>query len=134
MIKIFGLFILLGLFSSFCGKSDPSSAPSSAPSSTASKYGEKIVFSQNTPVKFEDFTLTYTGERRTNDDKFPRGFVYHDFKIQNQQEEKTVSWSSGTGDIAPASFQIGGKNYELELGLSDKLGKLAENELVVWKK
>ena len=124
MIKFFGLFILLGLFSGFCGKAGNSSA----------NFGEKIKFSPNAPIKFEDFDLTYTGERRVSSDKFPRGFLYHDFKIKTASEEQTISWTSGTGDIAPVSFQIGGKKYELELSRSDKLGKLADNELVVWKK
>ncbi len=124
MIKFFGLFILLGLFSGFCGKN----------SELAAKYGEKVKYLQNTPIKFDDFTLVYTGERRVSSDKFPNGFLYRDFKAKTEKDEKTVSWSSGTGDIAPNAFEIGGKNYELELKISDKLGKLAENELVVWKK
>lgn len=97
-------------------------------------YGEKITFWQNQPIKFTDFNLTYTGERRVSSDKFPNGFLYQDFKAKTEKDEKTISWSSGTGDIAPIVFEIGGKNYELELRISDKLGKLAENELVVWKK
>lgn len=76
----------------------------------------------------------YIGEHRVSNDKFPNGFLYQDFKAKTINEEKTISWSSGTGDIAPTVFEIGGKNYELELRISDKLGKLAENELVVWKK
>ncbi len=124
MIKFFGLIICLGIFSSLCGKNSESSA----------KFGEKVKFAQNAPVKLEDFTLVYVGERRTSSDIFPRGFFYHDFKIQTQSEEKTVSWTSGTGDIAPTIFEIDGKNYALELKISDKLGKLAENEFVIWKK
>jgi len=124
MIKFIGLFILLGLFSAFCGKS----------SATATKFGEKVEFSQNAPLEFEGLTFVYTGERRVSSDKFPNGFLYQDFKARTEKDEKTVSWSSGTGDIAPTAFEIGGKNYELELKISDKLGKLAENELVIWKK
>jgi hypothetical protein len=123
MIKFFGLFILLGIFSGFCGKSD-----------AAAKYGEKVKFSQNAPVKFEDFTLSYIGERRVSSENYPRGFLYHDFKINTESEEQTVSWSSGTGDIAPAAFQIGGKKYELELKISELLGNLAGDELVIRKK
>lgn len=140
MIKFFGLFILLGLFSGFCGKADNSenSEPKTPDSRTGDSsfrfYGEKIRFWQNQPVKFQDFSLTYIGERKTSSEQYPRGFLYHDFKVEGKNEEKTVSWSSGTGDIAPTVFEIGGKNYELELKISDKLGKLAENELVVWKK
>lgn len=124
MIKFFGLFILLGLFSSFCGKT----------SETAAKFGEKVKFSKDAPIKFEDFTLVYIGERRVSSEQFPRGFLYYDFKVKVENEEKAVSWTSGTGDIAPTNFEIGGKNYQLELSISDKLGKLAENELVIWKK
>ena len=124
MIKFVGLFILLGLFSAFCGKNFEASAA----------FGEKVKYSQNVPLKFEDFTLVYTGERRVSSDKFPNGFLYQDFKAGTEKDEKTISWSSGTGDIAPTGFEIGGKNYELELKNSDKLGKLADGELVIWKK
>lgn len=124
MIKLVGLFILLGLFSAFCGKN----------SEIGAKFGEKVKYSQNAALEFKDFTFVYTGERRIASDKFPNGFLYHDFKAKTERDEKTVSWSSGTGDIAPTAFEIGGKTYELELKISDKLGKLAENELVIWKK
>ena len=130
MIKFFGFFIFLGLFSGFCGGSKENRTGDSS----QRVYGEKIKFRQNQPVKFADFSLIYTGERRVDSDKFPRGFLYRDFKTESGKEEQTISWSAGTGDIAPVSFAIGGQNYELELGMSDKLGKLAEDELVVWKK
>lgn len=123
-MKIFGFIILLGLFSNFCGKS----------SATGAKFGEKVAYSQNVPVKFEDFTLTYIGDRRVSSDVYPRGFLFHDFTAKTEREEKTVSWSSGTGDIGPAVFEIGGKKYALELDISEKLGILADHELVVWKK
>ncbi len=130
MIKFFGFFILLGLFSAFCGSSEENRTGDSA----QRFYGEKIKFWQNQPVKFTDFNLTYVGERRVTSDKFPRGFLYRDFKVEAGKEEQTISWSSGTGDIAPTQFTIGRQNYELELAMSDKLGKLAEDELVIWKK
>jgi hypothetical protein len=47
--------------------------------------------------------------------------------------EKAVSWTTGTGVIDPLDFDIGGKHYQLELRRSDKLGKLQENELVIWQ-
>lgn len=130
MIKVFGIFILLGLFSSFCSstKTDPLTE------FALMEFGEKVKFLPNTRIKFKDFSIIYIGERRVSSTKFPNGFLYYDFKVQNQIEDITISWTSGTGDIAPISFMIGGKNYELELKVSDKLGKLAENELVVWKK
>ena len=128
MIKFFGFFIFLGLFSGFCGGSGRTG------DSAQRFYGDKIKFWQNQPVKFADFNLIYVGERRVVSDKYPRGFLYRDFRIEAGAAQQTISWSAGTGDIAPTAFEIGGKNYELELGMSDKLGKLAEDELVVWKK
>ncbi|MEP6901995.1 MAG: hypothetical protein ABJA66_09605 [Actinomycetota bacterium] len=130
MFKFFGLFILLGLFSAFCNstKTDPLTEFASM------EFGAKVKFSPNVRIKFKDFSIIYIGERRVSSEKFPNGFLYYDFKVQNQIENITISWTSGTGEIAPTAFQIGGNTYELELAMSDKLGKLAENELVIWKK
>ena len=145
MVKFFGFFILLGLFSGFCGKAPvkiTEKQPTITTGDSIARYGEKIRFAPNAPVYFENFGLTYLGERRVIADmprqsngSFPsREFVYFDFKVQRESEEQTISWSSGTGDIAPTRFTVGGRQYELELKISDKLGKLAENELVIWKK
>jgi len=40
---------------------------------------------------------------------------------------------TGTGVIDPTDFDIRGKHYQLELRHSDKLGKLQDNELVIWQ-
>ena len=119
--------MLLGLFSGFCGGNRTGD-------SAQRFYGDKIKFRQNSPIEFTDFNLTYIGERSVASDKFPRGFIYRDFKVYAGDAEQTISWSSGTGDIAPTRFTVGGRNYELELAMSDKLGKLAEDEMVVWKR
>ena len=44
-----------------------------------------------------------------------------------------VSWSAGIGDIGPALFELGGHTYRLELRQSDALGRLADDELVLWQ-
>jgi hypothetical protein len=44
-----------------------------------------------------------------------------------------VSWTTGPGVIDPTDFDIGGKHCQLELRHSDKLGKLQDNELVIWQ-
>ena len=44
-----------------------------------------------------------------------------------------ISWTTGTGVIDPTDFEIDGKRYLLELRHSDKLGKLQDNELVIWQ-
>jgi hypothetical protein len=100
-------------------------------SSRAADYGTKTTFKKAVPVTFPDFVLTYVGERKVASEKFPRGFVYHDFRIAAVPGTQTVSWSSGTGDIGPALFKVGGKNFALELSRSDKLGRLREDEVVI---
>ena len=102
------------------------------------EYNSIVSYSKNEAIKFPDFTLEFTG---TRDEKkmFPNGnsinFRFYDFKINTGSETKTISWSSGTGDIAPLAFEAGGKKFELELSNSESLKKkLSENELVIVKK
>jgi hypothetical protein len=57
--------------------------------------------------------------------------LYYDFRVTSAHGTQTVSWTSGAGDIGPAIFQVGNEQFALELQISDKLGKLKENELVV---
>jgi len=101
------------------------------PASSAADFGTKVVFKKNAPVAFADFVLTYLGERRVASDRFPVGFLYHDFHVASAAGTQTVSWSSGTGDIGPALFRVGSSKFALELSRSDKLGRLKPNELVI---
>ena len=96
-------------------------------------YGTRVKYATGKRIDFPNFTIEYVGERRKTLPVYPRGFLYYDFKLRNGSTEKMVSWTSGTGLIAPMQFEIGGKHYQLELRHSDKLGKLADNELVVWQ-
>jgi hypothetical protein len=96
-------------------------------------YGTRVKYKAGQKIEFPDFTIEYVGERRKSVSVYPRGFLYYDFKISREKTEKVVSWTAGTGDIAPAQFEIAGKNYQLELRHSDQLGKLKDNELVIWQ-
>lgn len=101
-------------------------------------YNTVVSFSKGEKITFPDFVLEYRDEREV-ENTFPNGnkvkMKFHDFEANNGGERVIVSWSSGTGDIAPSSFEIGGNKYELELRISEKLSKnLAENELVIVKK
>lgn len=101
-------------------------------------YDTVVKFSKGTLLKFPDFVVEYTGERIEKKD-LPNGssfiFKFHDFNVTHPTGIKTVSWSSGTGDIAPVSFEFDGKKYELEMANSEKLKtKLGEDELVIVKK
>jgi hypothetical protein len=96
-------------------------------------YGERVKFTKGRSLKFADCELLYLGERRVSSDKFPRGFLYYDFRVTSGTETKTVSWSSGTGLIDGTDFDLAGRSYILELrGSVAYKGWLADNELVLW--
>ncbi len=104
---------------------------SQAQTSGPAAYTTTVSFKKGVPLSFKDFDLTYTGERHETSKVFKPGFNFHDFTATRGTENVKVSWSSGTGDIGPALFTIGGKKFQLELRHSDKLGRLKDNELVV---
>jgi hypothetical protein len=96
-------------------------------------YGTRVKYKANQKIQFPDFTVEYLGERRKSLPVYPRGFLYYDFKISRGKTEKMVSWTTGTGIIDPTDFDFDGKPYHLELRRSDRLGKLNDNELVIWQ-
>lgn len=116
----FLLGLALGVFVAAC-----------APESRAADYGAKVAFKKGLAVTFADFALTYLGERQVKTKEYARGFTYHDFEVKGGTGAQKISWSSGTGDIGPTLFRVGGKQFALELSRSDKLGPLKSNELVV---
>src|SRR5207249_8895356 len=95
--------------------------------------GTRVKYRLGEKIEFPDFTIQYVGEHRKTLPVYPRGFLYYDFKVSKGKTEKVVSWTTGTGVIDPTDFEIDGKHYQLELRHSDKLGKLKENDLVVWQ-
>jgi hypothetical protein len=104
-----------------------------AASEQKAAYGTRVKYRVGQKIEFPDFTIEYVGERRKTLPVYPRGFLYYDFKVSKGKVEKMVSWTTGTGVIDPMDFDIGGKHYQLELRHSDKLGKLSDNELVIWQ-
>jgi len=107
-----------------CHRASPQAPPA---------YGVKVRYALNQPLAFPDLSLEFIGERKVDTaPQFPRGFVYYDFKVRQGDQEQIISWSEGTGDIGPTSIQIGGQRYLLERVMSDTLGPLAEDELVLW--
>jgi hypothetical protein len=104
-----------------------------ATSEEKASYGALAKYRSGEKIEFPDFTVEYIGERRKDTPAYPRGFLYYDFKVSKGKTEKMVSWTTGTGVIDPTDFEFDGKRYQLELRHSDKLGKLKENELVIWK-
>jgi hypothetical protein len=96
-------------------------------------YGTIVHFSKGHPVVFPDFTMTYLGERKVADPKFKPGFTFYDFEVKSAKVTTKASWTSGTGGIDSASFNVDGRPYELELrGSVVKKGWLKDDEMVVW--
>jgi hypothetical protein len=120
--------ILLGLLA-FIG---PVSCGHAASEQKAS-YGTRVKYRVGKKIEFPDFTVEYVGERRKSLPVYPRGFLYYDFKVSKGKSEKVISWTTGTGIIDPTDFEFDGKRYHLELRRSEKLGKLNDNELVIWQ-
>jgi hypothetical protein len=121
--------LLIGMFLNVCGFGGASD-------NRAQKYGEKVSYSGGNELKFPDFNIKFTGKR---EQKYPnensnRTMTFYDFEATKGDAKKKVSWSSGTGDIGPAFFEIGGGSYVLELSQSDILKSLEEGFLVIWKK
>lgn len=101
---------------------------------STANYGKPVRYKKDVDIEFPDFKLTYQGERKQDVPVFGPGyFLYYDFKIENENESKTVSWSSGTGEIGPSAFEFNGKQYLLEMKMSDILGKLNGNRIVIWE-
>jgi signal peptidase I len=123
------LILLIGVVLAFAG---PVSCGHAASEQKAS-YGTRVKYRPGEKIDFPDFTVEYVGERRKTVPVYPRGFLYYDFKVSKGKTEKVISWTTGTGIIDPTDFEFDGKSYHLELRRSEKLGKLKDNELVIWQ-
>jgi hypothetical protein len=107
--------------------------PACAKAGGTAVFGTKVKYAEGHTLNFPDFDLTYAGRRHDARPEYPRGFDYDDFTVTRGGVSKTVSWSAGTGVIDWADFEIGGKNFALELRGSRKFGWLKDDELVIGK-
>ena len=94
-------------------------------------YSQKVKYKENLDLTFADFTLRYVGQTKVIPKQYPRGFIYYNFQVTANGKTQNIRWSSGTGDIAPLDFTAGDKAFSLELKISDTLGSLENDELVV---
>jgi hypothetical protein len=105
-----------------------------AGSGLAADYGKKEHFTKGKALAFPDCEFTFTGTRRVSSPAYPRGFLYYDFEARSGGKTKAVSWSSGTGDIGPESFEVNGRKFVLELSSSAAFkGWMKDDELVLWR-
>lgn len=99
----------------------------------AADYGKRVTYEKGKPLIFPDCELTFKGERRVTSPVFKPGFLYYDFTATAHSAKKDLSWSSGTGEIAPLYFEVGGRKFVLELKHSEAYkGWLKPDELVLW--
>jgi hypothetical protein len=124
MTKVMATALLLAHLFAFAGWSN-------AETPDGATYGTKVKFSAGRTLHFPDFDLAYVGKHHVTPPQYPRGWWVHDFKMRVKGDEQTVSWSAGTGDIAPVRFTVNGTEFQLELSHSDMLGALREDEMVV---
>jgi hypothetical protein len=96
---------------------------------------EKINYLDRETKRLPDFSIRFLKERHEQSPMFRPGFMFYDFDVTNGTETKTVSWSSGTGDIGPTFFDFNGQRYVLELKASKAFdGFMKDGEMVVWKR
>lgn len=99
------------------------------------QYGKKMNYLDREIKKLPDFSIRFLNERHEQSPVFRPGFTFYDFEITNGTETKTVSWSSGTGDVGPTFFDFDGQRYVLELKASKAFdGFMKDGEMVVWKR
>lgn len=98
-------------------------------------YGRKINYTDGEPKKLPDITIRFLEKRKESSPAFKPGFTFFDFEAAKGAEKTKISWSSGTGDIGPTYFEIGGESYVLELAASEAYdGFLEDGEMVVWRR
>ena len=98
-------------------------------------YGQPEKYRKGAAIEYPDCSVVYKGERRVSSDLYPRGFLYDDFTVSAKGQKKEVSWSAGTGEIGPTFFNVGGKEFVLELRASvASEGWLPSDRLVLWLK
>lgn len=96
-------------------------------------YGSKVKYSKGVTLHFPDFDLVYLGRRKESSEVFKPGFTFEDFRISQGSHSDTVSWTSGTGLIAPRQFKFHGGTFQLMLHHGGPAGKLKSDELLVVK-
>jgi hypothetical protein len=105
-----------------------------AASAIAAEFGQPVRFNKGQPIAIGPLTIEYLGDRHVSHPVIKPGFTFHDFKVSDGRETKTIAWSSGTGEIGPHAFTLAGTQYQLELRRSiARQGWLRDDELVLWR-
>ncbi|HEX8234594.1 MAG TPA: hypothetical protein VF600_01440 [Abditibacteriaceae bacterium] len=95
-------------------------------------YGAKVKYVEGEKVQFPDFILKYMGTSQEKDKNFPSGVTVYNFRVRKGDERRSIGWVAASKP-APLKFKFQEGEYSLERVNSQKLGKLADDEVVVWK-
>ena len=107
---------------------------------SSAAYGQPVQYSLNKEIRYPDFSVRFVGTRREVLQVYSKGFLYHDFEIFSNRGTKVIaSWTSGTGELGPIEFTIGGESYFLELRANSlepdpRKRWLRENEMIIWRR
>jgi hypothetical protein len=72
------------------------------------------------------------GTSQEKDKNFPNGVTVYNFRVRKGTERRKIGWVA-TSKPEPLKFEFQEGRYMLERVNSQKLGKLAADEVVVWK-
>lgn len=99
------------------------------------QYDQPATYSETAPLQYPDFTLRFLGksEGGTLPNGMPMGAQYRFEASLPDGQKSAVTWSSGTGEIAPRPFIINGQKFTLERSISTTGERLAENQLIIRK-
>jgi hypothetical protein len=93
-------------------------------------FNKKVTFRIGEVLRFPRFTIEYIGITNPGVPQLHLAPT-HGFRVRRGTETIMVNWSTGTGEIGPAEFKIGGRTYSIELAHSDQYGWLKADEMVV---
>lgn len=102
-------------------------------STTSPTYGRWEKYSTESALQLPDFELYYMGTApgaHVRIGSTMRWGIVYKFEAKKGDERVPLTWSSGLGDIGPTSFEIGGRNYFLEMVRSDFLSDQAPDDTV----
>ncbi len=98
-------------------------------------YDSIVTFKMEEKIYFPDFSIEYLGKKSVsgpNNAKWSITTFY--FNLRNDNQTKQISWSFGSGEIAPMPFEFCQKIFFIELKYAEKMKKwLKDNELVIGK-
>ena len=101
------------------------------------QYGGRIKYLDNQTKKLPDFSIRFLGSISDSSPECPTDCTEYDFEIIRGPEQRDISWSRKINDLEPKYFEIGGKNYVLELGntlVDSPEEEMSWDKLIIWEK